>query len=205
MNPCGGAANPCAGATDAVDPALVQVPDSKEAKKARKALEKLAKAFAKGKSAKYASDIRRGESLWKDRNLGGSGLSCDSCHMNNMQFQASFSEPYPHAVQMAEERAGLDSVHAAEMVQFCMVVPMMEDPLAWDSEELLALTAYTYELQSSFDPATAASMAAANPCAGANPCGNPCAANPCAANPCAGNPCAGANPCGNPCANPCSP
>ena len=95
---------------------------------------------------------------------------------------------------------------AAEMVNFCMIVPMQDEPLAWDSEELAALTAWVEHIQADFEPATAS--AGANPC---NPCGgaNPC--NPC--NPCAGksprNPCSGTNPCGakpgNPCAgrNPC--
>jgi len=29
------------------------------------------------------------------------------------------------------------------MVQFCMVVPMKNEPLPWDSEDLAALTAYS--------------------------------------------------------------
>ena len=122
---------------------------------------------------------------------------------------ASFAEPYPHSVAMAKDRAGLEEVTAAEMVQLCMAIPMAASPLDYESVELAALTAKVMDLQKTFDPSKTGGMnpCAANPCA-ANPCAaNPCAANPCAANPCAANPCA-ANPCAatgmNPCAsNPC--
>jgi hypothetical protein len=75
---------------------------------------------------------------------------------------------------MAKQRAGLDEVTAAEMVQLCMVIPMGAQPLVWNSVELAALAAYVEDIQQGFD----ASMAP-----GANPC-NPCAGNPC--NPCGG-------------------
>ena len=84
---------------------------------------------------------------------------------------ASFAEPYPHPVQMAKDRAGLDQVTAAEMVQLCMVIPMQAEPLDYGSIELAALTAYVEQLQGGFDPSGTAGV-------------NPCAANPCAANPC---------------------
>jgi hypothetical protein len=67
------------------------------------------------------------------------------------------------------------------MVQLCMVIPMASKPLAWDSKELAALSAYSLEVQKTFKPG--AQHATANPCASKNPCAtkNPCAAkNPCA-------------------------
>lgn len=126
--------------------------------------------------------VARGTELWNDKSLSATGgVACSTCHVNNYaQMQATFAEAYPHQVAMAKQRAGLDQVTAAEMVQLCVVIPMGSEPLAWNSVELAALTAYVRNIQGGFDP----SMATANPC-------NPCAGNPC--NPCGGNPC---NPCG---------
>lgn len=144
----------------------------------------------------------RGAEVWADKSLSGTGAtSCSTCHSGDgtAMMNASFADPYPHPVAMAKDRAGLETVTAAEMVQLCMAIPMAAAPLDYESVELAALTAKVMDLQKSFDPSTAGGM---NPCA-ANPCAaNPCAANPCAANPCAANPCAatGMNPCA---ANPC--
>ena len=126
--------------------------------------------------------VAQGQELWNDRTLGKSGLACANCHVDNyMQMQPTFGEPYPHYVAMPAEQGGVDEVNAAEMVQFCMLVPMATDPLAWESTELAALAAYVEDIRPGYKPA-----GAANPC---NPCGkrNPC--NPCGAK----NPC---NPCG---------
>jgi len=139
----------------------------------------------------------RGAELWDDKSLSGTGAtSCSTCHSGEgtAMMNASFADPYPHPVTMAKDRAGLDQVTAAEMVQLCMAIPMTAEPLDYGSVELSALTARVEQLQKTFDPAGAGGM---NPCAA-----NPCAANPCAANPCAANPCAasGMNPCAsNPC------
>ena len=139
----------------------------------------------------------RGAELWTDKSLSGTGAtSCGTCHSGGgtAMMNASFAEPYPHPVAMAKDRAGLETVTAAEMVQLCMAIPMAAEPLDYGSVELAALTARVHELQGSFDASAAGGM---NPCAA-----NPCAANPCAANPCAANPCAatGMNPCAsNPC------
>jgi len=148
--------------------------------------------------------LAEGERLWKDPSIGSSGLSCDSCHKGGGNLNATFAQPYPHRVAMPAKMAGAEQVHADEMVQFCMIVPMQSEPLPWTSRELAALTAYTAELQKGFNPCAAKK----NPC---NPC-NPCAAkracgacNPCAAKRACGacNPCAAKkNPC-NPC-NPCA-
>lgn len=134
----------------------------------------------------------RGAELWKDPSLSGAGAtSCATCHTGDgtAMMNASFAEPYPHAVDMAKDRAGLDQVNAAEMVQLCMSIPMAAEPLAWESLELAALAARVEQVQVKFDASGSGAM-------------NPCAANPCAANPCAANPCAasGMNPCAsNPC------
>lgn len=131
--------------------------------------------------------VAMGKELFNDKSLSGLGTtSCATCHTGGYgMMNAGFAEPYPHYVKMAKERAGLDEVTAAEMVQLCMVIPMQNDPLDWNSVELAALSEYVTSMQKGFDPAMAAGgMNPCNPCAGKNPC-NPCAGgNPC--NPCAG-------------------
>lgn len=158
----------------------------------------------------HATLLAEGERLFKDTSLSTNGMSCNTCHNNNGMFQASFAQPYPHYVRMANDQFQVKSVHADEMVQLCMVAPMAAQPLPWDSMELAALATYVTEQQKSF--AKLHKTGAMNPCAAKNPCAaaNPCLANPCAAvNPCAAaNPCATKNPCAtrNPCAakNPCA-
>ena len=157
-NPC--AANPCA-AGGMIDAALVTQGDN--------ALD------SHGMSD--AELVAKGAELWTDRSLSSTGTTaCSSCHMDYALINASFAEPYPHPVKMAKERAGLEQVNAAEMVQLCMVIPMASEPLDWGSQELAALSAYVEDLQTGYTGAAGA---------------NPCAANPCAANPCAANPCGG--------------
>ena len=164
-------------------------------------------------AAAMAGMAAKGEQLWNDTSLSSNGLACSSCHNGGALLNASFAQPYPHEVAMPKQQAGVAAVDVDEMVNFCMLAPMQAAPLAWNSDELLALSAYTLELQAGFNPCAAKAV---NPCAACNPC-NPCAAqacNPCAAkacNPCAAkacNPCAACNPC-NPCAakacNPCNP
>lgn len=113
--------------------------------------------------------VALGAELWKDASLSGAGAtSCSTCHTGDgtAMMNATFAEPYPHFVQMARDRAGMDQVTAAEMVQLCMAIPMNAQPLDYDSEELAALTAYSISLQAGFTPDVAANPCAANPCAG---------------------------------------
>lgn len=147
-NPCA-VKNPCA-ASDRIDPKLVTRP-------------KNYKPYA-GNPAELKKE---GERLWKDTKLSTNGMSCYACHQGNGAFQASFAKPYPHQVQMAKERAKMKTTHLDEMIQICMVAPMAAKPLAWDSKELAALTAYTADVQKSFKPAKGP---VANPCAAKNPC-----------------------------------
>jgi len=97
--------------------------------------------------ADRAELVTEGEALWKDPNLGKAGVACQSCHVNGAQFKDSFKQPYPHRVGMARSKSGLESIDAEQMVQFCMVVPMKSEPLAWDSRELAALTAYVEDVE----------------------------------------------------------
>ena len=135
--------------------------------------------------------MKLGEKLWQDPTLSTNGLTCQTCHINHGSFNATFSQPYPHMVAMAKERASMNQINIDEMVQLCMVVPMAAKPLPWGSKELAALSAYSLEVQKTFKPVAANPCGAKNPCApAANPCGakaNPCAPkgkNPCSVNPC---------------------
>ena len=55
-------------------------------------------------------------------------------------FKKTFLQAYPHTVKMVSKKAKLDSITIEGMVQFCMIVPMKNDPLPWESEDLAALT-----------------------------------------------------------------
>ena len=94
--------------------------------------------------------VAKGEALFNDPSIGESGLSCINCHQNFGQYKETFKKPYPHFVNMAKAKAGLEQVNAAEMVQLCMVVPMQANPLPWESESLAALTAYVENEQKRF-------------------------------------------------------
>jgi cytochrome c len=170
-NPC--AANPCAAGAK-IEPKLITRPTG-----------------TKLVMANHAELVKRGERLWQDPSLSTNGLTCQTCHINHGSFLTTFSQPYPHMVAMAKDRASLDTIHIDEMVQLCMVVPMAANPLPWNSQELAALSAYSLEVQKTFKPVVANPCATKNPCSATNPCApkaNPCAAkgeNPCSANPCA--------------------
>lgn len=92
--------------------------------------------------------VQKGEALWNDPSLAKNGkTTCASCHKNNTRmFKKTFLEAYPHQAKMPKKKAGMDSISAEGMVQFCMIVPMKSEPFDWDSQELAALTAYTEDV-----------------------------------------------------------
>ena len=158
-NPCGG--NPCdpLGALSRIEPSRFRQPEGGDAA-----------------STKSAALVAKGEALWSSREISSGGAACSDCHRNDYTLiNTTFAEPYPHFVQMVDIRSNVKEVNAAEMVNFCMMAAMNSEPLAWDSDELAALTAYVENIRPGYVPRTGT--------AGANPC-NPCGANPC--NPCGG-------------------
>ena len=44
---------------------------------------------------------------------------------------------------MVSKKDKIDSITSEGMVQLCMIVPMKNDPLPWESKDLEALTAYS--------------------------------------------------------------
>jgi len=103
-------------------------------------------------SAGQAALITEGKKLWFDTSVSASGKkSCGTCHPSVDTFGEGFAQPYPHKVNMAGQ-----VVSAEGMVQFCILKPMgHKEPLAWDSKELAALTAYTLKLQKDFQKISA--------------------------------------------------
>lgn len=99
-----------------------------------------------------SGDARLGEKLFNDVKLSSNGMSCASCHANHGAYRASFAEPYPHRVTMAQEQMGRKTVYLDEMIQACMVIPMAARPLPWNSKELAGLVAYLQNQQKSFKP-----------------------------------------------------
>lgn len=97
--------------------------------------------------------LERGEELYYDTSLSTNGLSCASCHGsdgNDMGYEATFEQPFPHEVAMASSQFDMPEVHADEMVQVCMVAPMEAEPLDWGGEPLMSLSAYMVEVQRRF-------------------------------------------------------
>ncbi|MBI2061913.1 MAG: hypothetical protein HYT87_19410 [Nitrospirae bacterium] len=114
---------------------------------------------ARQKDPKKLIDI--GARLWTDRNLGKTGVSCDTCHANYKTFKSTVTQSFSHFVEMADDIVTLD-----QMINVCMENPMGTEPLAWNSTELSALNAYYTEWIKGY-------KAPANPCGMKNPC-NPC-------------------------------
>lgn len=98
----------------------------------------------------HAELVTLGQSLYSDSKLSTNEMSCNSCHSDFNGYGASFREPYPHVVAMPKEVSGARKVTAEQMVQFCLMRPMMAKPLPWASKELAALTAYVEEQRKQF-------------------------------------------------------
>lgn len=95
-----------------------------------------------------------GEQFFKDSSLSSNGLACVSCHAGMSFYNKTFREAYPHRVAMPYKRAGLETVDAESMVQFCMIMPMAAAPLPWQSKELAALAAYVEKVQVAYAAAS---------------------------------------------------
>lgn len=80
-----------------------------------------------------------------DTSLSPIGRSCNTCHLDEDSYNATFNQPYPHYVRSVRLKTGLSRITAEEMVQFCMISAMKGNPLPWDSETLAALTTFVLE------------------------------------------------------------
>lgn len=157
-NPC----NPCAGKT----PGAAKNPCSAKNPCAAKSVTR--PVHYKPYKGNRTALVDEGAKLFNDTGLSSNGMACSTCHNHYGAYQESFAEPYPHYVRMADDKFKVKAVHADEMVQLCMVTPMAAKPLAWDSKELAALSAYVVDQQKGFEQYRKTS--AMNPCAAKNPC-----------------------------------
>jgi hypothetical protein len=136
LNPCAAEANPCAAKSNPCNPCGANPCNPCGAAQVDPARFKQPKGVRLASGGKNTL-IEEGEKLWNDRSLGQSGLACANCHIGNYsQMNATFAKPYPHYVAMPHQSAGVSEVNAAEMVNFCMIVPMMSEPLPWSSPKL---------------------------------------------------------------------
>ena len=78
--------------------------------------------------------IRRGEVLWKDRQLGTNGQNCNMCHPNGA---ATHPETFPKFKQQFGR-----VVTVQEFINWCIVAAMRGDSQEIGSEDLTALEAY---------------------------------------------------------------
>jgi len=78
--------------------------------------------------------IRRGEVLWKDRQLGTNGQNCNMCHPNGA---ATHPETFPKFKQQFGR-----VVTVQEFINWCIVAAMRGDSQEIGSETLTALEAY---------------------------------------------------------------
>ncbi|MHC4840195.1 MAG: cytochrome c peroxidase [Planctomycetota bacterium] len=102
-----------------------------------------------------AALLEKGKELWADKALSGDkNMACATCHSSaTAGYGKGFAAPYPHKVTMAAGRGVARELTAAEMVQFCLVVPMKAESLKWDDVNLAALTRAVEEAQKEYKTA----------------------------------------------------
>lgn len=99
-------------------------------------------------AAEMKASIERGMKLFNDPELGTTGQTCSTCHMEggtmpgkmgDMTVKAfdSVNTKYPMYWMMAKKVMTLDQV-----VNFCIVTSLKGKPLAWDDQKLTDLVAY---------------------------------------------------------------
>ena len=114
-----------------------------------------------------------GAELFSDTTLSPNNIACAGCHIGpggeDQGYEDTFLTPYPHRVAMGANMFGMEQVHADEMVQMCMVVPMAAealeaglvtfapDELDWEDEVRIAV-----EARAALSPDALSSIAYAN-------------------------------------------
>ncbi len=93
----------------------------------------------------YKKLLAMGEKMWNDENLGGSGLSCMSCHTDHESLNIEKHHGvWPHNVHMTN-----DILTLTQMINFCMLNPMEGKAIDPDSVKMTAMAAfYTDYVQS---------------------------------------------------------
>jgi cytochrome c len=94
------------------------------------------------------ASIERGMKLFNDPKVGTSGQTCNTCHMKGgtvpgqmgdkkLKAFDALNTKYPMYWMMAKKVMTLDQV-----VNWCIVMPLKGEPLAWDDQKLTDLVAY---------------------------------------------------------------
>ncbi|MFQ6093094.1 MAG: hypothetical protein ACE5OR_10510 [bacterium] len=105
--------------------------------------------------AELAKVVEKGKALFYDKELGTSGMTCNSCHleggtktnpmkMKGMTMDAfdNLGAQYPKYFPMAMKVMTLDQV-----INFCVVNPLKGKPLTLDDPKLTALTTYVASIK----------------------------------------------------------
>ncbi|MCI0508110.1 MAG: cytochrome C [Gammaproteobacteria bacterium] len=79
--------------------------------------------------------VAKGDGLWHDGSLGTNGLACGNCHPDG-------SASNPHTFPKFQTNLGKVGT-LREMINWCIMVPMQGKALALDSEEMIAMEAYS--------------------------------------------------------------
>jgi thiosulfate dehydrogenase len=79
--------------------------------------------------------VKRGDDLWHNPKLGTNGLACGNCHPDG-------SASNPHTWPKYQTNLGKVGT-LREMINWCISVPMVGKPLALDSDDMIAMEAYS--------------------------------------------------------------
>ena len=78
--------------------------------------------------------VAKGDALWHDGKLGTNGLACANCHPDA---SAANPETWPKFQTNLGKVATL-----RDMINWCIRIPLADEALALDSDEMIALEAY---------------------------------------------------------------
>ena len=79
--------------------------------------------------------VAKGDGLWHNPGLGTNGLACGNCHPDG-------SASNPHTFPKFQTNLGKVGT-LREMINWCIMVPMQGKALALDSEDMIAMEAYS--------------------------------------------------------------
>jgi len=79
--------------------------------------------------------VAKGDGLWHNPGLGTNGLACGNCHPDG-------AASNPHTFPKYQSNLGKVGT-LREMINWCIMVPMQGKALALDSEDMVAMEAYS--------------------------------------------------------------
>ena len=97
----------------------------------------LKKKIRSGNFKNFQDAASAGKKMWEDETLGKSGLACLSCHADYDNLNLEKRQNYPHYVKMVNDVVTLD-----QMINYCMLNPMVGEQLEANSKAMTAMAAY---------------------------------------------------------------